>query len=75
MKDAMGELNMTVVTIVAIGAVAAFFTAFLWPNIRENITGGWRGTCAEYDDNGNCVRWNDTQNAVGGGIIVIPNIF
>lgn len=41
MKDAMGELNMTVVTIVAIGAVAAFFTLVLWPQIRDRISDGW----------------------------------
>jgi len=41
MKEAMGELNMTVVVIVAIGAVAAFFTLVLWPQIRDNISGGW----------------------------------
>ena len=41
MKDAMGELNMTVVTIVAIGAVAAFFTVILWPQIRDKINAGW----------------------------------
>lgn len=41
MKDAMGELNMTVVTIVAIGAVAAFFTMVLWPQIRDKINAGW----------------------------------
>ncbi len=37
----MGELNMTVVTIIAIGAVAAFFTLVLWPSIRDNISSGW----------------------------------
>ena len=37
MKEATGELNMTVITIVAIAAVAAFFYAFVWPNIRVAI--------------------------------------
>ena len=37
MKEATGELNMTVVTVVAIAAVAAFFYAFVWPNIKNNI--------------------------------------
>ncbi len=41
MKAATGELNLTVITIVAIGAVIAFFTAFLWPNIQRNIEEGW----------------------------------
>ena len=37
MKEATGELNMTVVTVVAIAAVAAFFYAFVWPNIKNTI--------------------------------------
>jgi len=37
MKEATGELNMTVVTVVAIAAVAAFFYAFIWPSIKVNI--------------------------------------
>ena len=40
MKEAMGELNMTVVTIVAIAAIAAFF-ALIWPGIRNSIQGSW----------------------------------
>ena len=38
MKEATGELNMTVITVVAIAAVAAFFYAFVWPNIKNSIT-------------------------------------
>ncbi len=37
MKEASGELNMTVVTVVAIAAVAAFFYAFVWPTVKQNI--------------------------------------
>lgn len=37
MKEATGELNMTVITVVAIAAVAALFTLFVWPNIQANI--------------------------------------
>ncbi len=37
MKEATGELNMTVVTVVAIAAVAAFFYAFVWPAIKKSI--------------------------------------
>ena len=37
MKEATGELNMTVVTVVAIAAVAAFFYAFIWPGIKNTI--------------------------------------
>ena len=43
MKEATGELNMTVVTVVAIAAVGAFFYAFVWPGIKTSIA---RNTCA-----------------------------
>lgn len=42
MKEATGELNMTVVTIIAIGAVVAFFW-FMWPSIRNTINSTWGG--------------------------------
>jgi len=38
MKEATGELNMTVITVVAIAAVGAFFYAFVWPSIKSSIT-------------------------------------
>lgn len=37
MKEATGELNMTVVTVVAIAAVGAFFYVFIWPAIQTSI--------------------------------------
>ncbi|MBO4245608.1 MAG: hypothetical protein J5892_02560 [Bacilli bacterium] len=37
MKEATGELNMTVITVVAIAAVAAFFYAIVWPAIKASI--------------------------------------
>lgn len=40
MKEATGELNMTVVTIIAIAAIIGFFW-FMWPQIRNSITGQW----------------------------------
>lgn len=41
MKEASGELNMTVVTILAISAIAGFFTLFLWPRIKTSINSQW----------------------------------
>ena len=41
MKAATGELNLTVITIIAIGVVIAFFTAVLWPQISRKITESW----------------------------------
>ena len=43
MKEASGELNMTLITIVAIAAIAGLF-AFLWPTIKQTITEKWDNT-------------------------------
>ena len=71
MKEATGELNITVVTIIAIAAIAALFYAFVWPAIRGNLTASTRcasafgcGSCngntmtctGYYDDDGNAVN-------------------
>lgn len=40
MKEATGEMNMTVVTIIAIGAIIAFFWV-MWPGIQDAISGQW----------------------------------
>ena len=49
MKEATGELNMTVVTIVLIGVIAAFF-AFFWPTIQESIQDTWNSNVDEKAD-------------------------
>lgn len=38
MKEATGELNMTVVTIVAIAALVAFFYLIIWPVLQNGMT-------------------------------------
>lgn len=38
MKEATGELNMTVIAVVAIAAVGAFFTIVIWPRIKNNLS-------------------------------------
>lgn len=45
MKEATGELNMTVITIIAIGAVIAFFW-LMWPSIQDTINGTWNNVGA-----------------------------
>ena len=42
MKEATGELNMTVITVVAIAAIAGLFYAFVWPMIQRSIV---QNTC------------------------------
>mgnify|MGYP004663863723 CR=1 FL=1 len=64
MKEATGELNMTVVTIIAIGAIIAFFWV-MWPQIKNTIGNTWNGvsqgsgkTCGvgEYWDGRKCTK-------------------
>ncbi len=43
MKEASGELNLTLITIVAIAAIAGLF-ALLWPGIRNTINRKWGET-------------------------------
>ena len=40
MKEASGELNMTLITIIAVGIIGAIFYA-LWPQIQQAINGKW----------------------------------
>ncbi len=51
MKEATGEMNMTVVTIIAIGAIIAFFW-FMWPQIRNSINGQWNNINQDADEGG-----------------------
>jgi len=37
MKEATGELNMTVVTVIAIAAIGVLFYTVVWPIIERNI--------------------------------------
>ena len=40
MKAATGELNLTLITILGLGAILAFFWV-LWPTIKEKINVDW----------------------------------
>ena len=40
MKAATGELQLTVITMIAIAAVIAFFW-FMWPSIQNSINKQW----------------------------------
>ena len=40
MKAATGELNLTVITLIAIAAVIGFFW-MMWPSIQESINTQW----------------------------------
>ena len=40
MKDATGELNLTVITLIAIAAVIGFFL-LMWPSIQNSLNSQW----------------------------------
>ena len=69
MKEATGELNMTVVTIVAIAALLAFFYFLIWPNLKIGMAlssacsaanGAYYKTTADDDS------WTITCDDAGG---------
>lgn len=75
MKEATGELNMTVVTVVAIAAVAAFFYAFVWPGIRTSIQRNTlcaNAICPDNCDTDTCTCTYITE-ANETGAVVCPN--
>lgn len=47
MKAATGELNLTVITLIAIAAVIGFFWA-MWPNIKSSINSQWGNISGNY---------------------------
>ena len=56
MKEATGEVSMTVITLVAIAVIGAILAA-LWPQIKNKISGLWNpGSCnsGQYYENGAC---------------------
>ena len=66
MKEATGELNMTVIVIVAIAAIAALFYVFIWPAIQTQLM---TNTCrATYGDNYNAVKSDTAYRAEGAEV-------
>lgn len=47
MKAATGELNLTVITLIAIAAVIGFFW-IMWPNIQNSINSQWDNISSDY---------------------------
>lgn len=58
MKEATGELNMTVITIIAIAAVGALFYVFVWPMIQKSIV---TQTCKTYGNDWKAIATTDTS--------------
>ncbi len=70
MKEATGELNMTVITVVAIAAIAALFTVFIMPQIQANIA--MQTACSNIDADGN-YDGNITTGAMNGTSVNCQN--
>jgi len=62
MKEASGELNMTVITIVAIAAVGALFYVFVWPTIQRSIVSQ---TCKTYGTDWTAVKASNSTIDTG----------
>lgn len=54
MKEATGELNMTVVVVVAVGVLSAFFFTILWPSIKNTYVAS--NKCSDAVCNPNTLR-------------------
>lgn len=57
MKEATGEVSMTVVTLVAIAVIGAI-VALMWPQLSNwigNMWGAGEMNCVDYDAQGNCI--------------------
>lgn len=65
MKEATGELNMTVVTIIAIAAVALLFYVFLWPTIQKSIV---NQTCKTYGSEFHAYKTEDVESGSGAKV-------
>ena len=65
MKEATGELNMTVITVVAIGAIVAFFYLLIWPSIRTSLA--LTSACNSAGNGNYNQNTNDGNINCGGG--------
>ena len=59
MKEATGELNMTIVTLVAISAIAALLWFVIWPMIQRMLV---QNTCQTYGK-----TWHAVANGTSAG--------
>ncbi len=72
MKEASGELNMTVFVVTVVAALGAFFFTIIWPVIRNNMASNTRcsdAICANEKNSDGTVdcyyidrRGNKTEN-------------
>lgn len=65
MKEATGELNLTVIVVIIVALLSTFFFSFLWPRIRTQFRHDMRCDdaiciCPETDSNGKCTYTGTT---------------
>ena len=56
MKEATGELNSTIVVVIAVGLLMAFFYTLIWPMLRNNISANTKcaaAVCEKCDTSAN----------------------
>lgn len=72
MREATGELNMTVIVIVAVSAIAALFYAVIWPAIKSNLEQSTKCSaaicpaCSGNDKTANCQYYDADANSGAG---------
>ena len=59
MKEATGEVSMTVITLAAIAIIGGLLAAF-WPNIKGTLEGLWGGTSSSQSA---CIQQGGTWDA------------
>ena len=60
MKEATGELNMTVVTLIAVAALGALFYFVVWPMVQRMVV---QQTCNTYGANWVAIRQGNSASA------------
>ena len=64
MKEATGELNMTVVTLIAVAALAALFYFVVWPMVQRMVV---QQTCNTYGNDWKATRRAEQSGATNNG--------
>jgi len=67
MKEATGELNMTVITVVAIAAIGLLFYEFIWPMIKIRLVQNTCDAMGSGYEAATCTVSGNTATATNGG--------
>ncbi len=63
MKEATGELNMTIVTLIAVAALGALFYWVIWPIIQKSIV---NQTCKTYGSDWSAISQGELSDKTSG---------